>query len=98
MLLSMPVAISREFNSFKIDFFNHINSHYITRIDNQAKKHTKWFLRLADPRKMYMFLYMKLTNEFKPIRNWAFERGIYEKGDKKCKERAEIEKFRNYTA
>ena len=26
---------------------------------------------------------MKLTNEFKPIRDWAFDRGIYEKGDKK---------------
>lgn len=27
--------------------------------------------------------YMKLTNEFQPIRNWAEERGIYEKGDSK---------------
>jgi len=26
---------------------------------------------------------MKLTNEFKPIRDWAEERGIYEKGDVK---------------
>ena len=26
---------------------------------------------------------MKLTNEFKSIRDWACERGIYEKGDKK---------------
>lgn len=26
---------------------------------------------------------MKLTNEFQPIRNWAQERGIYEKGDPK---------------
>ena len=26
---------------------------------------------------------MKLTNEFKPIRDWASERGIYKKGDKK---------------
>jgi NTP pyrophosphatase (non-canonical NTP hydrolase) len=26
---------------------------------------------------------MKLKNEFKPIRNWASERGIYEKGDAK---------------
>lgn len=26
---------------------------------------------------------MKLKNEFEPIRNWASERGIYEKGDAK---------------
>jgi len=26
---------------------------------------------------------MKLTNEFNPIRDWASERGIFEKGDKK---------------
>lgn len=26
---------------------------------------------------------MKLTNEFQPIRDWAQERGIYEKGDPK---------------
>lgn len=26
---------------------------------------------------------MKLTNEFKPIRDWANERGLYDKGDKK---------------
>jgi NTP pyrophosphatase (non-canonical NTP hydrolase) len=26
---------------------------------------------------------MKLTNEFEPIRQWAKERGIYEKGDPK---------------
>ena len=26
---------------------------------------------------------MKLKNEFKPIRNWASKRGIYEKGDAK---------------
>lgn len=26
---------------------------------------------------------MKLTNEFTPIRNWASERGIYDKGDGK---------------
>jgi NTP pyrophosphatase (non-canonical NTP hydrolase) len=26
---------------------------------------------------------MKLTNEFEPIRDWAEEKGIYEKGDSK---------------
>ena len=26
---------------------------------------------------------MKLTNEFQPIRNWATEKGIYDKGDLK---------------
>jgi NTP pyrophosphatase (non-canonical NTP hydrolase) len=26
---------------------------------------------------------MKLTNEFEPIRNWAKQKGIYEKGDPK---------------
>tara|TARA_R110000868_G_scaffold75375_1_gene217523 strand:- start:5079 stop:5381 length:303 start_codon:yes stop_codon:yes gene_type:complete len=26
---------------------------------------------------------MKLTNEFEPIRNWALERNLYEKGDVK---------------
>ena len=26
---------------------------------------------------------MKLQNEFKPIKDWAKERGIYEKGDTK---------------
>lgn len=26
---------------------------------------------------------MKLTNEFEPIRDWARERGLYEKGDQK---------------
>ena len=26
---------------------------------------------------------MKLKNEFEPIRKWAFEKGIYEKGDQK---------------
>jgi len=26
---------------------------------------------------------MKLTNEFQPIRNWANEKGIYDKGDLK---------------